>query len=398
MTPQAITERSRKVALRRSPAVREALRAFALSRVLVWGAAVLAVYVIPFDRYQERLHDTPSLTGGLGRALGSLARWDATWYLSIGHSGYGSTEPVRAAFFPLYPAAVRVGALGIPSGWAMLLASYVVSGAALFVALVLMYRLVELELGRRFAPAAVMLLALWPASFFFSAPYSESLFLALSIGMFYAARTDHWAWAGGLCAAATATRATGMLLLLPLGIMAWRARKLEWVLVGPIGAVVFSLWLSIAGLRPFGWADVERDWGHVYKGPFAGIHDAIVAGWNGVDHVFSPGGFNQVVAAENTIYLVFLVLALIAMAGVFRRMRPEYGAYVAISLLVAVSAPVAWQPLMSFGRLLAVVFPIPMWLALVLHRRRVATAAVYAASAALLVCATGAFATWHLVT
>ena len=385
-------------ALRRSPAVREALRAFALSRALVWGAAVLAVYVIPFDRYQERLHDVPSFTGGLGRALGSLARWDAVWYLSIAHSGYTTANPTGAAFFPLYPVTVRAAAFGIPSGRALLLASYVGSAAALFAALVLMYRLAELELGRRFAPTAVMLLALWPASFFFSAPYSESLFLAFSIGMFYAARTEHWAWAAGLCAAATATRATGMLLLLPLAIMAWRARKLQWLAIAPIGAALFSLWLSIAGLRPFGWTDVQRDWGHVYKGPFAGIHDAIVAGWNGLDQVFSAEGANRVVAAENTIYVVLLVLALIAMAGVFRRMRPEYGAYVAISLLVAVSAPVAWQPLMSFGRLLAVVFPIPMWLALVLYRRRAATAAVYAASAALLVCATGAFATWHLVT
>jgi Mannosyltransferase (PIG-V) len=398
MTQQAISERVRTSALRRSPAVREALRAFALSRTLVWGAALLAVYVIPFDRYQQRLHDVPMFTGGLGRALGSLARWDATWYLSLAHSGYQTASPTGAAFFALYPVSVRAAAFGIPSGWALLLASYAVSAAALFVALVLLHRLVELELGRRFAPAALMLVALWPASFFFSAPYSESLFLALSIGMFYAARTDRWGWAAGLCAAATATRATGMLLLLPLAIMAWRARKLQWLAIAPLGAVAFSLWLTIAGLRPFGWADVERDWGHVYKGPFGGVHDAIVAGWNGVGQVFGSGGADRVVAAENTIYLVFLVVALIATVGVFRRLRPEYGAYVAISLLVAVSAPVAWQPLMAFGRLLAVVFPIPMWLAVVLYRRRAATAAVYAASAVLLACATGAFATWHLVT
>jgi hypothetical protein len=398
MTQQAISERVRMRALRRSPAVREALRAFAVSRALVWGAAVLAVYVIPVDRYQSRLHDVPSLTNPLGRALGALSRWDAIWYLSIAHSGYQSAQPTGAAFFPLYPVTVRTAALGIPSGWALLLASYAVSAAALLVALVLLHRLVELELGRRFAPTALWLVALWPASFFFSAPYSESLFLALSVGMFYAARTDRWAWAAGLCAAATATRATGMLLLLPLALMAWRSRKLHWLALAPLGAVLFSLWLRAAGLRPFGWADVERGWGHVYKGPFGGVHDAVVSGWRGVDQVFSSGTADRVVAAENAVYLLFLVLALVALVGIFRRLRPEYGLYVAASLLVAVSAPVAWQPLMSFGRLLAVVFPIPMWLAVVLYRRRVATGAALVASSALLVCATGAFATWHLVT
>jgi hypothetical protein len=39
-----------------------------------------------------------------------------------------------------------------------------------------------------------------------------------------------------------------------------------------------------------------------------------------------------------------------------------------------------------------------MWVALVLRERRLATGAVLAASAALLVWASAMFATWHLVT
>jgi mannosyltransferase PIG-V len=398
MTQEAIFARPRIRALRRSPAVREALRAFLVSRVLVWGAAVFAVYVLPIDRYQSGRHDIPSLTHPLGRALGALARWDATWYLSIAQSGYGSGNRIGAAFFPLYPVTVRAAAFGIPSGWALLLAGYAVSAAALLAALVLLYRLVELELGREVAPTALMLVALWPASLFFSAPYSESLFLALSVGMFYAARTDHWAWAAGLCAAATATRPTGMLLLVPFAWMAWRAGRLRWLALAPAGALLFSLWLWAAGLKPLGWVDVEREWGHVFKGPFAGIHDAVVAGVHGVGNVFASHTTDRVVAAENVFYAVALVLALVAVYGIFRRMRPEYGLYAAASLFVAVSAPVSWQPLLSFGRLLAVVFPIPIWVALVLRGRRLATGAVLAVSSALLVWASAMFATWHLVT
>jgi hypothetical protein len=107
---------------------------------------------------------------------------------------------------------------------------------------------------------------------------------------------------------------------------------------------------------------------------------------------------DRVVAAENTIYLILLVVSLIALVGMFRKLPPAYGIYTAVSLVAAISAPVAWQPLMSFGRLLAVVFPIPMWVALVLQERRLATAATLFASATLLVCATGLFATWQLVT
>jgi hypothetical protein len=59
---------------------------------------------------------------------------------------------------------------------------------------------------------------------------------------------------------------------------------------------------------------------------------------------------------------------------------------------------VDWQPLMSFGRLLAVLFPLPMWVALALDGRPLARGAVLVSSSALLVCGAGLFATWHLVT
>jgi Mannosyltransferase (PIG-V) len=380
-----------------SPALREALRAFGLSRLLVWTAALLAVYLLPVQRFQERSHDVPGLSGPLGRAVGSLAHWDSVWYLSIAQSGYGG-RPTLSAFFPLYPVAVRAAAFNTLSSGALLLAGYAVSAAAFVVALMLLHRLVELELGERFARPVLWLVALWPASFFFSAPYSESLFLALSVGVFYAARTGRMPLAAGLCALATATRPTGVLLLLPLAWMAWREGGLRWLLVAPLGAAAFSAGLALAGMRPLSWFDVERSWGHVFKGPVVGSWDAAVAGVRGAGQLVGTAPMDRVVAAENVIYLVLLVLALLAVVGMFRRLPAAYGVYAAASLVAAVSAPVAWQPLMSFGRLLAVVFPIPMYVALVLDGRRLAYGAALAGSATLLVCGTALFATWQLVT
>ena len=48
-------------------------------------------------------------------------------------------------------------------------------------------------------------------SFLFS-PFSESLFLACSVGAVYAARHRHWVLAGGLGAAAALTRSIGIIL------------------------------------------------------------------------------------------------------------------------------------------------------------------------------------------
>jgi hypothetical protein len=397
MSQQAISARPRIRAVAVSPAVRDALAAFGVSRVVVWASAMLAVYLLPVQRFQERAHDVPSLSGSLGRALGSLAHWDSVWYLSIAQSGYGG-RPTLAAFFPLYPVAVRTVAFNTLSSGALLLAGYAVSAASFVVALVLLHRLVELELGARFARPVLWLVALWPASFFFSAAYSESLFLALSVGVFYAARTGRMPVAAGLCALATATRPTGVLLLLPLAWMAWREGQLRWLIVAPLGAVAFSGSLGLAGMRPLGWFDVERSWGHVFKGPFVGAWDAAVAGVRGAGQVLATAPVDRVVAAENAIYLVLLVLAVVAVVGLFRRLPAAYGIYAAASLVAAVSAPLDWQPLMSFGRLLAVVFPIPMYVALLLDRRRFALGASLAASAAVLACGTAMFATWQLVT
>lgn len=371
--------------------------AFALSRLLVWVAAIVAVYVLPVARYQERAHDLPALTGALGRALGALARWDAVWYLAIAHSGYGG-GPSLTAFFPLYPLSVRAATGGWTSPAALLVGAYALSAASFVVALLLLHKLVELELGGRYTRPVLLLVAFWPASFFFSTPYSESLFLALSVGVFYTARTERWALAAALCAAAGATRPTGLLLLLPLGWMAWRAGQLRWLVVAPLGAVGFSAGLALGGLRPFGWFGVERAWGHVFKGPSAGAWDAAVAAVRGVGQLFGSAPVDRVVAGENALYFVFLVLALVALVGMFRRLPPAYGIYTLASLVAAVSAPLEWQPLMSFGRLLAVVFPIPIWVALELEDRRLATGALLAVSAALLVCGTSLFAAWRLVT
>ena len=125
--------------------------------------------------------------------------------------------------------------------------------AAFLGALVLLYRLVSLELGRPIAQPALLLLAVFPAAVFFGAPYSESLFLLLAVGAFYAARTGRWAWAGAAAAGAAATRSSGVLLLLPLAMLWWssgrgasapragrRLRDAAWLLLAPLGLAAYA--------------------------------------------------------------------------------------------------------------------------------------------------------------
>jgi hypothetical protein len=231
MAYEATPTRARAVAAARgSQALRSAWGVFWPTRLAVLLVAVFAA--LSFGPATGGLaaenaakFDDPALTGALADPLlQPLARWDSVWFLRIADSGYGGSS-ARAAFFPLYPLLVR--ALATPFGAspaALLAAAYAVALGALLGALVLLHRLVSLELGRPLARPVLLLLAVFPAAVFLGAPYSESLFLLLAVGAFYAARTDRFAWAGTCAAAAAATRSAGVLLMLPLAMLWWTSR------------------------------------------------------------------------------------------------------------------------------------------------------------------------------
>jgi hypothetical protein len=354
--------------------------------------------------------DTPHLTHAVADPLlAPLARWDAVWYLRVAETGYGESE-ARAAFFPLYPLLVR--ALATPFGAspaALLLAAYAVALGAFLGALALLYRLVELELGRPLAQPTLLLLAVFPAALYFGAPYAESLFLALSVGAFYAARTGRWAWAGGCAAAAAATRNSGVFLMLPLALIWWSSRERDlaggvWILVAPLGLAAFALYLGLAEGDALRFAHAHEAWYRELKLPLVGAWDGLVAAWDGLRQVVSnqrdvvyfdrAGGDPIRVGALNLMLFGSLVFGVAACVGVFRRLPLAYGVWVAVCLLLPLSEPVRPEPLMSMPRFLAVLFPIFMWLALWCEERD-ATARVAAVSALGLGLFTAQFATWH---
>ena len=363
-------------------------------------------------RENARKFDAPALTHSVAEPLlAPLARWDAVWYLRIADSGYGDSTP-RAAFSPLSPLLVRSAAA--PAGGseaALLIASYAVALGAFLGALVLLYKLASLELGRRFASPTLLLLAVFPAAVYFGAPYSESLFLLVSVGAFYAARTEHWAWAGVCAAAASATRSAGLVLLVPLAMLWWSSRgrrppDAAWLLLAPLGVLAYSAWLGLVEGDALRFLDVQDAWSRELAVPLSGALDGLTAAVDGLRQLASgrrsPVYFEQAagdpfrIAALNLMLFGSLVFALVACVGVFRRLPKAYGAWVAVALVLPLSFPVKPQPLMSLPRFLAVLFPIFMWLALVAEERRI-TPHVAAASAVGLGLFTAQFATWHWI-
>jgi Mannosyltransferase (PIG-V) len=379
----------------RDSAVVDAAWALGVSRLLVWAAGAGAAALWGLSA-RVALFDPGAVTRPFGPAANALvaplARWDSVWYLAIANDGYPANDVRRAAFFPLYPLLVRAAnaVVGQP-----IVAGAVVSLACFAVALVLLHRLTALEFGEPAARAAVWAIALFPGAVFFSAVYSEALYLALSVGCLYAARTGRWAWAGAAGALGAATRSAGVLLVVPLAIL-WlargerQARDAAWIALMPAGLVVFCAVLGAGGgdaLAPFHAQDI---WFRHFAGPFVGVWDGTTAAWRGLHDLGEPA------ARADVVLFCFLVPAIPAVVGVLRRLPTAYGAYVLAALALPLSYPVGPQPLMSLPRFLAVLFPLFMWLgAWLAAGGRARRVAVLGPSAAGLVAASAVVGTWH---
>ena len=405
--------------------------AFWISRLFVFCAGLLAATSLG-NVSAWRGFDPLRLTapfGYFGNLLSApFARWDSVWYLTIARSGYDH-QAARTAFFPLYPLLVR--GLGFLTG-SDLVAGALISLIAFAVALMLVRRLAALELGSEPAQLTVLLIAFCPIAYVFSAVYSESLFLALSLGCVWQARNGRWLWAGLLGGLGAAERASGIALVLPLILLFLYGPRLDRAPVHPpgrsrlrrlmprhaptprlaavllvpagLGAYVLGLALSTGnGLAPFG---AERAWYRHFAGPFGGVWDGSVAAWDGLRQLvhgppppvyFSPAGGNALsVAGENLMLFAFLILGAVALIGAFRRLPFAYGAYCLAALALPLSYPVTPRPLNSLPRYEVVLFPLFMWGAWWLQRRRIGSPAV-AALAVLLGLFTAEFATWRFV-
>jgi hypothetical protein len=285
-----------------------------------------------------------------------------------------------------------------------------------------------------------MLLALSPASYYFSAVYTESLYLALSLGCIYQARRGHWLACGLLGGLAAMSRNGGVMLIVPAGLLylygpragadvplsRWvdqvrggARRRLPrdtlrldagldvvWLLLIPLGLIAYLLYLRLHdnnGLAPF---HAESLWYHDLTWPFGGIWQGAVAAWDGLRQIvhgpapptyFNRAGGNALqVAGQNLMLFAFLIIAVIAFIGGLRRLPLAYTAYTIVALGLPLTDPVSPQPLASIPRYEVVVFPLFLTIADFVYRRRLTPWAM-AAGAIGLGLFTAEFATWRWV-
>lgn len=390
-----------------------ALGAVFVSRGIVWAAGLFAITHFGLQLGQSAAFDPQHLTDPFRSLLANelvapMGRWDSVWYLRIAQHGYAS--PASAAFYPLYPLLIRAGStlLGPP-----LVVGSLISLAAATIALVLVHRLSRLDMNESQSRLTVLLIAFFPTALFLSAVYSESLFLALSVGSVYAARRDRWAWAGTLGAAAAATRPEGVLLVVPLGLLflygpreggVARAGLLRsryrltpaaaWVGLVPAALIGYMLFMAASGHGLFAPFHAEGVWGRRFVGPL----DGIVAAMKGIRGNLMTIQLGIPVQPHDLIDVGFLLFALAGLESCRRRLPLPYFAYGVVSLAEAVSYPsTGSEPLLSLPRFVLVIFPVFMGWGARLGDRPRPSWAMLGISAALLAVFSGLWATWAWV-
>lgn len=376
----------------RITALRLALIVLVASRLVLWVAAIFANAMAVQNPRVVAPHNGGTHFGypwdGL---LGIWNRWDAGWFQLIAEHGYDA-HPNAPAFFPLYP--LTEWALA-PVFGRTAYAGVFVSLVASFVAFYLLIRLTRHELGQDAARRAVVYLAICPMALFLSAAYSESLFLALTLASFWAARRGHFAQAGIWGGLAALTRSAGLLILVPLAIMyvqqqgglrrALHPRAL-WLALVPAGTASFAGYLWWRLDDPLRFIDAQDLWSRELTTPFQGLGKAIdsaIAGvrqlWAGPDgRVYWPQANDDPIRVATHSLELFAVLILLAL-GVwlaFRFLPAAYGWYGVAFLLLPVSSGSDVWPLHSLPRFGLVMFPVFMGLAAWTLRRPAAHTAV----------------------
>ena len=202
--------------------------------------------------------------------IGIWERFDTLWYLRIAEHGYD--RPMAVIFYPLYPATIHV------ANWIVsdIVAALLISTVSAFFFFWGMLRIAGAELPARGRMLMLAYIAVWPASFVFFAGYAESLTAALIIWAVVFARENHWVSAAICGFLAGLARPSGVLVAVPLLMLAWTSRKIRCVLVllTPAGTLGYWMWLRWTG-RPAVVEAYRQYQGMPFAMPWAGLWDTL---------------------------------------------------------------------------------------------------------------------------
>lgn len=343
--------------------------------------------------------------------FGAWFRFDGRWYDIIAISGYSWAGPEvqsPVAYFPAYPMLLRI--LHEVTGVSVRLLGSLVTiacGAAMSVAFL---RWCRDRVDPSTARVALISLLVYPYAFYFmGAVYADALFALAVIGAFLLLEREHPIWAGLVGALATATRPTGLAVVVGLfAVLLWkrdvitsvagrRSIALRNLRRGDLG-VLLSLggllaYMTYLGARfdaPLAFEQVQQapgwDQGNGPRTWFKVTwlqqiknlpHWTVDWLQHGEDATFQKVQYASTVILQGVLILGFLALAVV----VWRRLGWGYGLY---SITLLAIPLIGTKDFQGAGRYLMAAFPCFLVLGMLLAPRPVLKWVSWTVSAAIL--------------
>lgn len=330
------------------------LTAYLTSRFIVFSTSHISISLLP-------VNSSPGMWRGIAHNtfIDGLARWDSGWYRQIAKTGYTHTPlesgQVDSAFFPLYP--LLMSFLGQLFGGKYLPAGIFLSNLFFLVAVLLFWRWSKAKISDENADLATWLLCFFPTSFFFSAAYSESMFLLLAVASFYFSERKNW-WLAVICAGLTsAVRIPGLIVSFCIILMFWwqngfsfkfrfltKLISLSAVSLSGILAYCTYLYIKVGNPLIFVVSQKAEGWAGSYG--FRGAYHAVM-------HMLSNGNF---LASTYDFPKIFnLSFIPIAFATLFLGRKLIHPVYIIFCLLMLIPSVLGWT---AFSRYIIVIFPL----------------------------------------
>lgn len=177
-----------------------------LWRVFITLVSIVGILLVPFK-------DSFPYRNEILKPFGSPVFWswgnfDGVHYLNIAREGYFAE--FSQAFFPVFPLLIRYLNIFFQNHLAT---GLFLSHVSFVFFIYYLYKLILLDHDKYVAKKAILALILFPTSFYFVSLYTESFFMLLVVGSFYAFRTKRQTLGIILAAIASSTRIVGIFLL-----------------------------------------------------------------------------------------------------------------------------------------------------------------------------------------
>lgn len=331
-----------------------------ISIFLFWRI-LLTIFLFVAFKFIPLSHNDRFLGGGINNyqftpEVFSWANFDGEHYLSIAMFGY---KKLQQAFFPVYPFVVSFLARPFSHDYFSFLpfatlAGILISNISFLWALIFLWQLVKIDLSERIAFWTLLVLILFPTSFYFAAVYSESLFLLFTVLSFYNVRKGRWTLASLFGILSSATRVFGIFLLPAFLIEAWQQKvpfsKMWWIFLIPLGLFSYMSYLYLTIRDPIAFYHLQTVVGEQHQSGVIILPQVYFRYMKMFLTVDIKNPIYQTIILEFIVGLAFFILPIY---GYFKKIRYSYLVFAMLGFLT----PTIQGSFSSLPRYCLVFFP-----------------------------------------